>query len=479
MYKAIYRYLYVGLFYIILFTTHITSYAQNPAAINSILEGIILDETTGFPLEGANIQIEGVPNQTSTDAKGKFTLKTGQKFPYNIIISFVGYQKKIVLVDGSPVTIGLHPETNQLDDVVVVGYGTQRKQDLTGSVTSLSVKDFNKGTHVSLDNLIAGKAAGVQITQSSSEPGAGVTIRIRGANSINASNEPLYVIDGLPIDNTIRIPTSAIVNESAPRNPLNALNPSDIASIEILKDASATAIYGSRGANGVILITTKRGTKGRLTIEYNTSGAVQRIAKKIPMLSTSEYINLLNDLKKAQGQAPEFSEEEIQKIGEGVNWQDAIFRSGYTQNHQLNLSGGKDKFSYYTSLSFLDQTGIIISSGIKRFSARTNFNYSDTKIKFGINLNASKIKDDYVPNGVSINESAGIVNTALFQDPTLPFYNENGKYAQSTLVNLENPLSLAHGVSDNAIIAYLETDVKPNIGKIVYEYANKLKKKSI
>ncbi|OJY96919.1 MAG: hypothetical protein BGP13_24875 [Sphingobacteriales bacterium 40-81] len=426
--------------------------AQQGTIINSILEGQVTDKSNNAPLEGVSIVIKGTTNQILTNSKGQFILRTGQKLPYTLLVTIVGYKSTEIKVDGSPVKIELEQDVQSLSDIVVVGYGTQKRKDLTGSVSSISAKDFNKGSNVSVDNLIAGRAAGVQVTQSSSEPGAGVSIRIRGANSINASNEPLYVIDGFPIDNSNRTPTSAVVTESAPRNPLNSLNPSDIASVEILKDASATAIYGSRGANGVILITTKRGKRGRLSVEYNVSGAVQEVAKKIPVLSTSQYISLLNDLKAAQGLAPEFTDEDIAAIGKGVNWQDEIFRKGYTQNHQLSFSGGQDKFTYYASLNYLDQTGIVISSGIKRYTGRVNLNYTDAKFKFGINLNTAKINDDYVPNGVSINEGAGIVNAAIFQDPTLGIYDKNtGKYAQTNLVNLENPLGLAYGVSDYAV----------------------------
>lgn len=443
--------------------------AQQGTIINSVLEGKVTDRSNKAPLEGAGIVIKGTTNQTLTNNKGQFTLRTGQKFPYILQVTIVGYKSTEIEVDGSPVKIELEQDVQSLSDIVVVGYGTQKRKDLTGSVTSITPKDFNKGSNVSVDNLIAGRAAGVQVTQSSSEPGAGVTIRIRGANSINASNEPLYVIDGLPVDNSIRTPTSAAVTEAAPRNPLNALNPSDIASVEILKDASATAIYGSRGANGVVLITTKKGRKGRLSVDYNVSGALQQVAKKIPVLSASQYISLLNDLKAAQGLAPEFTDETIAAIGKGTNWQDEIFRKGYTQNHQLSFSGGQDKFTYYASLNYLDQSGIVISSGIKRYTGRVNLNYTDTKFRFGINLNAAKINDDYVPNGVSINENAGIVNTAIFQDPTLGIYDADGKYAQSNLVNLENPLSIAKGISDYAVTsrtfgnAFLEYFIIPEL----------------
>lgn len=447
----------------------LNSYGQN-SVINTVLKGTVKDSATGQPLAGVTVQIKGITNGTTTDAKGNFELLTAQKLPLTLVASYIGYQPSQIVTSSDVVNIRLGEVAHQLDEVVAVGYGTKRRKDLTGSITSLTAKDFNPGNNISVDNLIAGRAAGVQVTQTSSEPGAGVTIRIRGANSINASNEPLYVIDGLPIDNSRITPTSSSVNEASPRNPLNSLNPSDIASIEILKDAAATAIYGSRGANGVILITTKHGTQGKLAVAYNFSGSVQEVAKQLPMLSASQYISLLNDLRTAQGQALEFSEADIEAIGQGVNWQDEIFRKGYTQNHQLSLSGGSEKFTYYASLNYLDQTGVIISSGIKRYTGRVNLNYSDTKIKFGVNLNAARINDDYVPNGVSINESAGIVNTAALQDPTLKIYDPNtGKYAQSTLVNLENPMGIANGISDYAITnrtfgnAFLEYFVIPEL----------------
>ncbi|MGC4034732.1 MAG: TonB-dependent receptor [Chitinophagaceae bacterium] len=452
-------------------TANVVIHAQdeNKIVLNSVFQGKIIDKRNQLPLEGANVVIKGTTNQTLTDNKGQFTLKTGQRLPFTLQISIVGYKTIETEVTSSPVQIALEQDVQALSDVVVVGYGTQKRKDLTGSVTSLSTKDFNSGNVTSVDNLIAGRAAGVQVTQASGEPGGGVSIRIRGANSINASNEPLYVIDGFPVNNSTLTPTSTAVTESAPRNPLNALNPADISSIEILKDASATAIYGSRGANGVILITTKHGRKGRITINYNVSGGLQEVAKRIPMLSTSQYISLLNDLRAAQGQAAEFSQQAIDSIGKGIDWQDAIFRKGYTQNHQLSFSGGQDKFSYYASLNYLDQTGIVISSGIKRYAGRLNLSYNDTRFKFGININAAKINDDYVPNGVSINEQAGILNTAIFQDPTLPITDNTGKYAQSSLVNLENPYGLANAVNDYAATnrtfgnAYLEYFILPEL----------------
>ncbi len=419
-------------------------YSQHRTVTGTVTDG------GGQPVEAASVSSRKTNNIVTTNAEGRFSIYLLPD-ETSLIISAAGFASREVRVADN-LTVVLEEQHQQLDEVVVVGYGTQKKSDVTGSLVSITPKDFNKGALTSIDNLISGRAAGVQVTQASSEPGGGVSIRIRGANSINASNEPLYVIDGFPVDNSPVTPSSSVASEPVRRNPLNALNPADIASVEILKDASATAIYGSRGANGVILITTRRGAKGPLSVNYNVEGAVQQVAGKIPVLSAAQYINLLNDLNAARGAAPEFTPEAIHTIGKGVNWQNEIFRTGYSQNHQLNFSGGQDRFSYYASLNYLDQAGVVISSGIRRYTGRVNLSYTGDKFNFGINLNSSKIKDDYVPNGVSINEGAGIVNAAIYQDPTLPVFESDGRtYAQSDVVNLENPLGLAHVVSDAAV----------------------------
>lgn len=420
-----------------------------PGFAQTLVRGKVTSATDQSALPGINILIKGSTTGTTTSAEGTYEIQAAEDAV--LVVSGIGYiTQEVPVKKRSQVNVQLSDDTRQLNELVVVGYGTQKKRDLTGSVTSLDAKDFNKGVQTSVDQLISGRSPGVQVTQSSSEPGGGVTIRIRGANSINANNEPLYVIDGLPINNASVVPSSTVVTEQAPRNPLNALNPNDIESVEILKDASATAIYGSRGANGVILITTKKGTKGKLNVNYSLSGGISDVTKRVPMLNAKQYISLLNDLRADQKQAPEFSAEQIAQIGEGTNWQNEIFRKGSVQNHQLSFSGGQDKFNYYASLNYLDQKGVVISSGIKKYVGRVNLNYSDDKFKFGLSLNSSNIKDDFVPNGVSVNEGAGVINTAIFQDPTLTIKNPNGTWTQTQIVNLENPVGLANEVSDFA-----------------------------
>ncbi|MCE6991259.1 TonB-dependent receptor [Dyadobacter sp. CY323] len=420
-----------------------------PGFSQSLIKGKVSSANDQSPLPGINVLVKGSTAGTTTNAEGAFEIQVGDEAV--LVISGIGYLTQEVAVKRrSQVNVQLSDDTRQLNELVVVGYGTQKKRDLTGSVSSLDSRDFNKGVQTSVDQLISGRSAGVQVTQSSSEPGGGVTIRIRGANSINANNEPLYVIDGLPINNTSVVPSSTVVSETAPRNPLNALNPNDIESVEILKDASATAIYGSRGANGVILITTKKGSKGKLNVNYSVSGGISKVAKKVPMLDAKQYISLLNDLRADQKQVPEFTSEQIAQIGNGTYWQNEIFRNGTVQNHQLSFSGGQDKFNYYASLNYLDQKGVVISSGIKKYVGRVNLNYTDDKFKFGLSLNSSNVKDDFVPNGVSVNEGAGVINTAIFQDPTLSIRNANGNWTQTQIVNLENPVGLASEVSDFA-----------------------------
>ncbi len=427
-----------------IFIIHHTTFAQSQLA-----KGKVTSPSDQSALPGINVLVKNATIGTTTNVDGQYELQV----PANAILVFsgIGYlTQEVPVKNRSEINIQLQDDTRQLNELVVVGYGSQKKRDITGSVSSLDSKEFNKGVQTCVDQLISGRSAGVQVTQASSEPGGGVSIRIRGANSINANNEPLYVIDGLPINNSSVVPGSTLVSETTPRNPLNALNPNDIESIEILKDASATAIYGSRGANGVILITTKKGSKGKLSVNYAVSGGFSKVAKSVPMLDAQQYTSLLNDLRADQNQQPEFTSEQIAQIGKGTDWQKEIFKTGTVQNHQLSFSGGQDKFNYYASLNYLDQKGVVISSGIKKYVGRVNLNYTDEKFKFGLNLNSSNVKDDFVPNGVSVNESAGVINTAIFQDPTLPIKNANGTWAQTQIVNLENPVGLANEVSDFA-----------------------------
>ncbi len=415
------------------------------------ISGTVRDEN-GTPLPGASIVEKGTTNGTESDFDGNFSISV-QDEDAILVISYIGFTTQEIPVSGqSNIAITLLESTAALDEIVVIGYGTQLKSDLTGSVSSLRTEDFNPGANVSVDQLLQGRAAGVQISQSSSAPGGGLSIRIRGAtSSLNAGNEPLYVIDGYPIDNTPNLGSgnaAQVGNNLSPRNPLNALNPADIASIEILKDASATAIYGSRGANGVIMITTKKGGEGKMSVTYDVYAGMQSVAETIDVLSTSEYIDAINALSVDQGNDIVFTDEDIARIGRGTNWQDQIFRTAPVINHNLSIQGGSERTSVYASFNYFDQEGVVRNSGIKRFAGRINV---DTKIgeraQLGINFNTSLVQDNNNVDGVNTNEQAGPINTAQLYDPTEPIFNEDGSFTQSPNLTINNPLSLVNGIS--------------------------------
>jgi TonB-dependent starch-binding outer membrane protein SusC len=408
-------------------------------------------DVKGEPLIGATVLVKGTTSGTVTDYDGTFTLN---EVPSNsiLVISYTGYDaKEIPASDNLTITLD---EGVELEEVVVVGYGTVKKSDLTGAVSSMKAEDLNPGANVSVDQMMLGRAAGVQITQSSSEPGGGLAVRIRGASSINASNEPLYVIDGFPVDNSSNLSssdasgTALISSNFSPRNPLNSLNPNDIESIEILKDASATAIYGSRGANGVILITTKKGSGEKMTVNYNAYVGTQSVAKKLDVLSTGEYINLMNDLVTAQGNPLPFSEADKAAIGDGTNWQDEIYRTAPITDHNLSISGGTKNTKIYASLNYFDQLGVLKNSGIKKYIGRVNL---ETKLSdrfdVGVNFNTSYIDDNNAIDGVNTNESAGPIYASLLYDPTEPIRNADGTFAQSSNLTVNNPVTLINGVS--------------------------------
>ncbi len=428
----------------------VNSYSQSSFGVS----GTVTDNA-GAPLSGVSVSLKNGSVGTSTDLSGRFNL-TVPNANGLLIFTYVGYTtQEIPIKNRTNISVQLVTAAKSLDDVVVVGYGTQRKSDLTGSVVSLRKEDFNKGVTTSVAQLIQGRAPGVQVTQSSGAPGGGVSIRIRGSSSINAGNEPLYVIDGLLIDNSPSITANGtgFTGSPPPSNPLNALNPSDIESVEILKDASATAIYGSRGANGVILITTKRGKEGILNVDYNFLSGVSTVAHKMELLNTSQYITAMNELAKARGVAAVFSPAQIEEIGNGTDWQDVLYRKGYSQNHNLSLSGGSNKTTFFTSFNYNKQQGIILNTDFQRFQGRLNLEHkASAKFKFGININSSLIKNNEVPtNGSAINQQADVINTALNVPPVFGIFDSAGGYIRPesgvlVSVTLDNPLALANGI---------------------------------
>lgn len=428
----------------------IASYAQTKE-----ITGIVTSKQ-GEPLIGASVVITGTTIGTITDIEGKFKLSSASNPITTFKVSYIGYQDVTIEVKNQTDFKITLEDNKVLEEVVVVGYGTVKKSDLTGAVSSLKADQLNPGANVSVDQMMQGRAAGVQITQSSSEPGGGLSIRVRGSSSINASNEPLYVIDGFPIDNSANLSagdatTFSTVNmgtNNTPKNPLNSINPADIQSIEILKDASATAIYGSRGANGVIMITTKRGSGEKMSVNYNAYYGTQTIANKMDVLNAQQYMKYMNGLASDLGQNPIFSDTDITTIGAGTDWQDQIYRSAPVMDHNISLSGGSKKTSIFTSLNYFNQEGIIKSTGIHKYIGRINLesNLSD-KVKAGININSSLINDRNTLDGVNTNENGGPVYTSILSDPTEKVYDANGNLTVSPNNTINNPVSLILGIS--------------------------------
>jgi TonB-linked SusC/RagA family outer membrane protein len=418
-----------SLLFLLFFSAGINAQNTTPL-IQSKLDGTVVDDITNQPIIGASITIKGTTHGVVTDAEGKFYFQTGQKFPYTLIVSYIGYKKAEVVVDKNPVIIHLKEERQELDELVVVGYGTQKRKDITGSVASVSKANLSQVTS-SADNLLRGAVAGVVVTQSSGRPGASSSVRIRGGNSITAGNEPLYVVDGILIYNDNSNSSAGVSFAGASLNVLSTINPADIESIEVLKDASATAIYGSRGANGVVIITTKKGTKGQDNISYQGYFGFQNISKKLDLMNASQWARLRNDVQASIGQAPSFSDAQIEafKTSGNYDWQSAAFRTAApVQNHQLSFSGGDERSRYAISAGYFDQEGIVLGSDFKRISLRVNYekNYSQT-FKFGVNANYS----NSVSNGVGTTGNGRTPNplvSAVLTAPVVPIKNEDGSY---------------------------------------------------
>jgi TonB-linked SusC/RagA family outer membrane protein len=420
--------------------------------IQSKLDGTVINKITNQPVSGASVIIKGTTHGVVTDAEGKFYFQTGQKFPYTLVVTYIGYKKTEYIADGNPVIINLEEDLQELNELIVVGYGTQKRKDITGSVSSVPKANLNQVTS-SADNLLRGAVAGVVVTQSSGRPGATSSVRIRGGSSITAGNEPLYVLDGILIYNDNSNGTAGVANAGAGVNVLSTISPGDIESIEVLKDASATAIYGSRGANGVVIITTKKGTKGQDIISYQGYYGFQKVSKKLDLLNASQWASLRNDVQASIGQAPSFSPAQIEalKTSGDYDWQSAAFRTAPLQNHQLSFSGGDDRSRYAVSAGYFDQEGVVIGSDFRRVSLRANYerNYSQN-FKFGVNANYS----NSLSNGIGTNGGASAgrnpnpLVAILYQPPVVPIYNADGSYnftnnPYATAVNgiITNPIN--------------------------------------
>ena len=379
------------------------------------ITGQVLDEDE-IPLPGATVLEKGTKNGTSTDAKGNFTLEVNDESA-TLLVSFIGYASQEVPVNGqSNITVRMVADISSLEEVVVIGYGTQKKGDLTGSIVSMKSEDLQTGALNSVDKQLSGKASGVMVTQTSGQPGAGTTIRIRGTNSILGNNEPLYVIDGVPYGNPSGGGNTFSSNQIGPE-----INPNDIASIQILKDASATAIYGSRGANGVILITTKSGSAGKPKLTVESYYGIATLSKKLDLLD-AQGIAQVHRTAIDNGVTPVFDPDTI--VGPGTDWQDEVYRTAGVKNIQVAVSGGNENLNYMFSGNVLDEDGIVLNSGYKRYGLRANIESRiNDKIMVGVNLYGSKSAQ---------NPAGGTIGQTIVANPIYPVKDAGGQYTVFT-----------------------------------------------
>ncbi|WP_230383836.1 SusC/RagA family TonB-linked outer membrane protein [Pedobacter endophyticus] len=440
----------------------IGSLSNQVTAQTSRISGTVKDEK-GETIVGATVKVKNQPIVVSTNAAGAFTLEAA---PTAVLqISFVGYKNVEIEVNKrTSVNVTLEPEAGNLDDIVVVGYGTVRKSDLTGSVTSLKAGDITKGANVNVQQALVGRSSGVQIYQKSGEPGAAMSVQVRGVTSITGNNSPLYVVDGLPINDAAAVGGSApggTTNNPNLRSAMNNLNPSDIASIEILKDASATAIYGSRGANGVVIITTKKGDAGKLKVNYNGSVGTQKATRLLNFMTGDEYTQAINGIIDLGS----LSTARVTGDNANTDWQSLLLRRASLQSHDISFSGGGGNTKFYISAGLYDQDGIMLNSGNKRYNGRVNVEHAVAqKYAVGISLESSYTRDDYNATGVGLNDNASALYMAQNYDPTAAPYTATGGYNRSPLMNpMDNPLAVING-------QYGMSDTYRTIGNIYAEY---------
>lgn len=387
------------------------------------ISGKVTSAEDGLPLPGVSVFIKNTAGGTTTDGQGMYnvTVEKGA----TLVFAYVGFLSKEVAVADQPVIdVVLEPSAGMLKDVIVIAYGTVKKSDLTGSVSSVSSEDLTRTAPVSLDQALQGRAAGVQVTQVSGRPGGETSIRIRGASSINAGNEPLYVVDGMLItsDNG---ETNAGGTAGPALNGLSAINPADIERIEILKDASATALYGSRGSNGVVLITTKRGRAGKSSVTFDTYYGLQNVTKQLDMLNGEEFAHYMNEYSKESGLPLDPRYLIPEKIGEGTDWQKAIFQQAPMQSYQLSVLGGSENTQFSISGGYYKQEGIILNSDFERYSLRTNLDQKvGERFKAGSSISISYINSKGVLTGAQSAGTGvllpGATTSALLFPPTLP-----------------------------------------------------------
>ncbi|MEC3878029.1 carboxypeptidase-like regulatory domain-containing protein [Parapedobacter sp. 10938] len=433
------------------------------------IQGKVSDEGQQ-PLVGASVHVVELNRQAGTNEEGNYSFTDVPDGTYTLTVSYIGYEQaeRTITVSGSVQTLdfNLISSGESLDEVVVIGYGTARKRDLTGSVASVQAKDFNKGVIVAPDQLIQGRTAGVMVINNTGQPGGSTTVRIRGNSSIRAGNNPLFVVDGVPLSGTSARPGGSGGYGSDGGNPLSYLNPNDIASMDILKDASATAIYGSRGANGVVLITTKRGQTGAPTLNVMASTGFSTLLKKPEVLTADEFRQAVQFYTPDDTQADH---------GGDVYAFDAITRTAMTQNYNVDVSGGNDDGRYRISTGYLDQNGIVETSRLRKYTANlsSSFRFLESKkLGLDINLLATQNNENIAPIDVGVGFEGNVISQALQWNPTLPLRDSEGELAYQS-PSLINPLTALGAYKDISVVNTVLASFAPSY-KITDELEYKL-----
>ncbi len=429
-----------------------------------LVEGIVIDGETKDPLIGASIIEKGTSNGVLSNSEGQFSIKV--ELGKTLEIRYYGYlEREIVASNAQLGQIAMQPQAQNLSEVVLIGYGSQKRSDLTGAVSSISERQIKELPSTGLDQAIQGRAAGVYVTQNSGAPGGAVSIRVRGIGS-TLSAEPLYIIDGIPVVNDNQSTSSNFAELDGGgqnSNALNTINPNDIESIEVLKDASATAIYGARAANGVVIITTKRGKEGKSNISFDSYYSTQSLARKVPVLNLQDYAGYYGDV--GFELIEEFERPEL--LGEGTDWQDAVFRNAAMQNYQLTLTGGTAQTKFALSAGYHYREGIVVGSDFNRTSVKLNLDHSfSKKVRIGNSLLVSRTNENITFN----DNSSGVIYTALLMVPNAPVRNADGSFAgpqEEITLSFDNPVARALETNDintkARVLAniYLEADLFP------------------
>src|SRR5213596_2053840 len=439
--------------------------------------GRVSDSISGHGVGLATVSVEGVGLRATSADDGSYRIANVPVGPHTVKAARIGYaavSKPVTVLADQDVAVdfALTPQATELEQVVAIGYGTTERRELTGAVSSVTRDQVAAAPVTSLDQALLGRAPGVEVVSSSGQPGAGTMVRIRGGNSISAGNDPLYVIDGVPVTTDLQagVPGTILGEGMRGLNPISALNPNDVESIEVLKDASAGAIYGARAANGVVLITTKHGRAGQNAVSFSSYYGIQEVRSSLPLMDATQFANMVNTAYANAGQAPFYTPAEVAAFGQGTDWQSAIFRNAPMRNYDLAISGGDASTTYYVSGSLLQNDGVVIGSDMNRGSFRLNLDRNvSRKFRIGTRLGLSRSHAHVLPYG----GAASVILDALTAPPTLPVKVTGGEYFNGTdpLTGrpFTNPVATAVAITneerDNLVIgnAFAEYDVRDGL----------------